>query len=118
MMATPSHAHRGGGHWTPATRLGTWTLSLAGFALGGTVALATAFAAGLERGESFSDNLYVTTAGAAILLCAAASVVTGGLARLRDHDDAWSVVVAVVVGALLTLSTLQQVAEGLGWLTG
>ena len=118
MMTTPSHAHRGGVRWVPETRLGTWALSLAGLALGGTVVLAVAFAAGLERGESFSDNWYVTTAGAALLLSAAASVVTGSIARVRRHDHAWSVVAAVVVGALLTASTLQQVAEGLGWMTG
>lgn len=118
MMTTPAHAHRGGVHWLPETRLGTWALSLAGVALGGTVALVVAFATGLERGETFSDNWYVTTVGVAILLSAAASVVTGSIARIRRHDHAWSVVAAVVVGALLTASTLQQVAEGLGWMTG
>lgn len=118
MMTTPSHAHRGGVHWVPETRLGTWALSLAGSALGGTVALAVAFATGLERGGTFSDNWYVTTAGVAILLSAAASVVAGSVARIRRHDHAWSVGAAVVVGVLLVASTLQQVAEGLGWMTG
>jgi hypothetical protein len=117
MMTTPSHAHRGV-HWAPETRLGTWALSLAGLALGGTAALAIAFSAWLEPAESFSDNWLLTAAGFAILASAAGSAVTGAIARIRDHDHAWSVVAAVVVGTLLTLLTLQQVAEGLGWMSG
>jgi hypothetical protein len=116
MMTTPSHAHRGV-HWAPETRWGTWALSLAGLALGGTVALAIAFSAGLEPAESFSDNWLLTAAGFAILASAASSAVTGAIARIRHHDHAWSVLAAVVVGALLTVLTLQQVAEGLGWMS-
>ncbi|MBD3947305.1 hypothetical protein [Nocardioides ganghwensis] len=117
MMTTPSHAHRGM-HWAPVTRTGTWALSLAGLALGGTVATAIAFSAGLERAESFSDNWLLTAAGFAILASAAASTVVGLVARIRHHDHGWSVVAAVVVGALLTALMLQQVAEGLGWMSG
>ena len=100
------------------TRTGTWALSLAGLALGGTVATAIAFSAGLERAESFSDNWLLTAAGFAILASAAASAVVGLVARIRHHDHGWSVVAAVVVGALLTALMLQQVAEGLGWMSG
>jgi hypothetical protein len=117
MMTTPSHAHRGM-HWAPETRSGTWALSLAGLALGGTVAIAVAFSAGLEPAESFSDNWLLTAAGIAILASAAASAVTGAIARIRHHDHSWSVLSAAVVGALLTVLTLQQVAEGLGWMSG
>ncbi|WP_207083375.1 hypothetical protein [Nocardioides sp. S5] len=53
MTSTPSHARRGV-HWSPGTRWGTWAVSLAGLALAGTVAVAIAFAAGLEPAESFS----------------------------------------------------------------
>lgn len=117
MMTTPSHAHHGM-HWAPETRLGTWALSLAGLALGGTVAIAVAFSAGLEPAESFSDNWLLTAAGIAILASAVASAVTGTMAWIRHHDHSWSVVSAVVVGVLLTALTLQQVAEGMGWMNG
>ena len=117
MMTTPSHAHHGL-HWAPETRSGTWALSLAGLALGGTVATAVALEAGMERAESFSDNWLLTAAGFAILASAAASAVVGLVARIRHHDHGWSVVAAVVVGALLTALMLQQVAEGLGWMSG
>ena len=52
MMTTPSHAHRGV-HWAPETRWGTWALSLAGLALGGTVALAIAFSHSSILGSIF-----------------------------------------------------------------
>ncbi|GAB3015111.1 hypothetical protein GCM10011376_06610 [Nocardioides flavus (ex Wang et al. 2016)] len=118
MMTAPSHAHRGSSHWAPESRSGRWAVSLAGLALAGTVSLAIAFAAGLEPGDTFSDNRLVTGTGAVILASAIASVVAGGVARTRHDDHGRSVVAATVVGVLLTLSTLQQVAEGLGWMTG
>lgn len=117
MITTPTHAHRGV-HWSPETRWGTWAVSLAGLALAGTVAVAIAFVAGLEPAESFSDNWLLTTVGVAILVSAAASAGTGAVAMVRGHDRAWSVVSATVVGGLATLLSLQQVAEGLGWMSG
>ena len=116
-MTTPLHTHHGMG-WAPETRLGTRALSLAGLALGGTVALAIAFSAGLESAESFTDNWILTAAGVAILASAAASAVTGLMAMIRRHDHSWLVLCATGVGVLLTALSLQQVAEGLGWLSG
>ena len=73
--ATFSGSARSASVWAPETRLGTWALSLAGLALGGTVAIAVAFSAGLEPAESFSDNWLLTAAGFVILASAAASAV-------------------------------------------
>ena len=106
-------------HARPDTRAGRWAVTLAGLAVGGTVALALALATGLEpRGEGFTDNWSVTIAGFTILVCAVASAVWGVLAVVRDQDRSWLVTAATVLGVLVTLSTLQQVAEGLGWLSG
>jgi hypothetical protein len=91
-------------------------VSLAGLALVGTVALAIAFAAGLESADSFSDNWLLSAAGVAILASAAASAATGLLALIRRHDHSWLVVTATGAGVLVTALMLQQVAEGLGWL--
>jgi hypothetical protein len=102
--------------WIPESRLGTWTLALAGLAVGGTVGLSVALAFGLERADSFTDNWIITGSGAAILASAAASVVTGGLAVFRRHDRSWLVMSATAFGILVTALTLQQVGEGLGWL--
>lgn len=112
MSTTPMHTHHDM-RWAPETQLGKWTLSLAGLALGGTVALAIAFSAGLESAESFTDNWLLSAAGVAILASAAASAVTGVLALIRRHDHSWLVVAATGVGGLVTALMLQQVVEGL-----
>lgn len=117
MSTTPLH-DRHGMHWAPGTGLGTWALSLAGLVLGGTVALAIAFSAGMEPADSFTDNWLLTAAGVTILGSAAAAAVTGLVAMIRRADHSWSVLAATGIGVLLTALTLQQVAEGLGWLSG
>lgn len=108
------HHHSG---WSPESRVGWWTVSLAGLALGGTLGLAVAFALGMDRADSFSDNWLLTGYGVALLVSAATSVVTGTLALVRHHDRSWVVVTGTVIGTLLTLLMLQQVAEGAGLMT-
>jgi hypothetical protein len=54
----------------------------------------------------------------AILASAAAAAATGLLALIRRHDHSRLVVAATALGVLVTVLTLQQVAEGLGWLDG
>ena len=115
MRTTVWKDHHAG--WSPESRAGWWTVALAGLALGGTLGLAVAFAVGLEPADSFSDSWLLTGFGVALLVSAAASVVTGALALVRHHDRSWVVVTATVAGALITVLTLQQVAEGAGLLT-
>lgn len=110
-----THGHHLG--WTVETRPGTWAIVLASLALGGTLTLAAAFAMGLEPADGFTDNWLLTSAGVAILLSAAASVVAGTVAVVRLHDRSWAVLTATAVGAVVTAATLMQVAEGLGWLS-
>ena len=114
--STPKTHH--GMQWSAETHLGTWTARLAGLAVGGTMALAIAFALGMERADGFSDKPIITLVGVAILASASTSVLTGALALMRRHDHSWLVLSATVFGVLVTAVTLQQVAEGLGWLSG
>jgi hypothetical protein len=104
--------------WSAETRAGRWALSLAALAVGGTVAVAIAFSAGLDHGGSFADNWVASLAGVAILASAVASVVTGLLALTRRHEHSRLVVAATCASGLVTVLMLQQVAEGLGWLSG
>lgn len=117
MNATPWQTHHDM-HWSPETRMGRWATSLAGVALGGTVASAIAFSLGMEHADSFTDKPLLTLAGLAILASGATSAVTGLLALVRRHDRSWLVLSATGVGVLITALMLQQVAEGLGWLSG
>ena len=107
-------------HWWPASRAGSWAVGLAGLAVAGTVATIIAFALGVERADGFTDTDHwaISLTGAGVLASAAASLAAGIDALVRRHDRAWLVVTAVVVGGLITLLMLQQVAEGLGWLSG
>lgn len=117
MSTTPLNTHHGM-HWSPETPLGKWALSAAGLAGGGTVALAVDFSAGVESADSFTDNWFLTAAGVAILASAVASAVTGAFALVRQHDRSWLVASATGLGAIVTVLMLQQIAEGLGWLSG
>ena len=103
--------------WSPASRLGRWTLGLAGLAVAGTAALTVAFSAGLESAESFSDNWLLTAVALAVLGVAVASVAAGLVALIARHDRSWAVVLATVAGTALSALFLQQLAEGLGWLS-
>ncbi|HEU4912681.1 MAG TPA: hypothetical protein VFV76_12365 [Actinomycetes bacterium] len=82
------------------------------------MAVAIAFAAGVDTGDSFTDNWFMSLAGVAILASAAVSVVTGSVALIRGHDRSWLVLAGTGLSLLVTALMLQQVAEGLGWLAG
>lgn len=117
MTTTPSTSHHGM-HWRPETQLGRWAASFAAAALALTVALMIAFAAGLEPADSFTDSWLLTTVGAAVTVGSVAATITGLLAMTHGHDHSWLVAGATGVGFLMSVLTLQQVVEGLGWLTG
>ena len=116
MTTTPSTSHHGM-HWLPQTQFGRWATTSVAAALGVTIALSVAFAAGMERPDTFADSWLVTVAGAATLIGSAAATATGVLAMTRRHDCSWLVAGATGVGLLLSVLMLQQVAEGLGWLS-
>lgn len=115
MRTTVASNHRVG--WSPQSRAGSWALALAGLALGGTVALAVAFALGLEPADGFADNWLLSASGVAVLLSGVGAVVAGVLALVRRHDRSWAVLSATAVGVVVSAATLMQVAEGLGWLS-
>ena len=116
MTTTPSTSHHGM-HWLPQTQLGRWAASCAATALGLTVAVSIAFAAGVESGDSFGDNWFLSVVGFAVLIGSVTATLTGLVAMTRRHDHSWLVAGATGVGLLLSALMLQQVAEGLGWLS-
>jgi hypothetical protein len=105
------------GGWRPESRSGRWSAAFAGLAAGGVAAVVVAFALGVEPADGFRDNWLLTGTGTAILSCAGAAVGTGTQALVRRHDRSWAVLSAVTVGVVLLALMLQQVAEGLGWLS-
>lgn len=115
MKATAFNGHHGA-DWSPETRFGTWSISLAGVALGGLAVLAVAFALGAGPADRHFDTWFLSLVGTAILATGAAAAVTGALAIMHAHERAWSVLCATACGVILAVLMLQQVAEGVGWL--
>lgn len=86
---------------------------LAGASLAGLVLLAVSFGVGLvEPVETFSDSWLLVAWGGAVLGAGVAAVVSG-LVAARRGERSWSVTAAVVVGVLLALAVLNEVAQGL-----
>jgi hypothetical protein len=79
----------------------------------GLVLMAVSFAFGLvESVETFSDNWWLVAWGGAVLGAGAASAVAGFVAA-RHGERSVSVPAATVVGVLMTLLVLNEVAQGL-----
>jgi hypothetical protein len=107
----PSAHH--GMRWAPETRAGRTCLALAGLSLTGLVGLAVSFATGLvESVETFSDSWLLVAWGGAILASAVAAVASGFVAA-RHGERSWGVTAAIVLGVLLALVVLNEVAQGL-----
>lgn len=112
MRNTLPAAHHGM-RWAPENRSGRVSVALAGGSLTGLVLLAVAFGVGLvESVETFSDSWLLVAWGGAVLAAGVAAAVAG-LVAARRGDRSWSVAAAVVVGVLMTLVVLNEVAQGL-----
>ena len=66
----------------------------------------------MESVETFSDNWLLVAWGGAVLGAGAGAAVAGFVAA-RHGERSWSVTAAVVVGVLMTLVVLNEVAQGL-----
>ncbi len=98
----------------PESRPGTWTLALASASVVGVVLLAISLATGLvESAADFTDNWLLTGWGVAILATGASSVIAGAFAIIRRHDRGWIVPIAALLGLLMTVLMLHEVAQGL-----
>ena len=105
-------AHHGM-RWAPETRSGRLSVTLAGLSLAGLVLLAVSFGVGLvESVETFSDNWLLVAWGGAVLGAGGAAAVAGIVAARRG-ERSWGVTAATVVGVLMTLVVLNEVAQGL-----
>jgi hypothetical protein len=99
--------------------MGKWAVALATGSVLGVVLSVVGFTIGvMESAPTFSDNWLLTGWAVAVLGSGAASVVVGALAILRRHDRSWMVLLAACVGLFVAAVMLNEVAQGLGLLTG
>ena len=94
----------------PTTDLGRWSIGLFALFVMGLSAFFLAVAVGQRGGEGFFDNMWLT--GPMLVAYAGAVGATGaGLTAIVGHGErAVPVVLAVVVGALVTLFGILEVA--------
>ena len=86
---------------------------LAGASLAGLLVLTLSFAFGLvESVETLSDNWLLFAWGGAVLAAGAAAAVVGVVAARRG-EHSWRVTAATVIGVLLSLLVLNEIAQGL-----
>lgn len=99
--------------WAPETREGRLSVMLAGASFAGLLILTLSFAFGLvESVETFSDNWLLVAWGGAVLAAGAAAAVVGIVASRRG-EHSWSVTAATVIGVLLAMLVLNEIAQGL-----
>lgn len=94
----------------PETTLGRWSVALIVLFAAGLSFFAVAVSAGQRGGERFFDNLWLTAPVLVAYAAAVGAAVTGLIAVFGRRERAVPVVVAVLVGAAVTLFGVLEVA--------
>ncbi|HLF61351.1 MAG TPA: hypothetical protein VI980_09255 [Acidimicrobiia bacterium] len=104
----------GHGHWHlhfwPKGRFGRWSVFSALAFLVGVLGLALAIASGEERGETLTDNWWLS--GPALLGAAGAfsALVTGVVAMIHEHDRSIAVILSTLIGLLVASFVTGEIA--------
>jgi hypothetical protein len=94
----------------PATAGGRWCVASFGVGVVGFVAMVVSVGSGQEGGEAFSDNWWISGPALLAVLGAVGALATGLFAIVRQRERAAPVVLATVVGALVSLFMLGEVS--------
>lgn len=94
----------------PASGHGNWSVGLLVTFIAGFAALVVAIAAGEKGGDTFTDNWWLAGPGLAAAASGIGAFVIGLIALIRDRERSLAVMVATVVGALVTLSIALEIA--------
>jgi len=90
--------------------MGQWSVVLLLTFAAGLLGLMTAISSGQKGGDTFSDNWWLAGPAFVAALSAIAALVTGVIAIAREHERSISVALATVVGLLVTLFVVAEVA--------
>ncbi len=94
----------------PRTESGRWSLGLIAGFVAGLSCFAVAVATGQRGGEGFFDNLWLTGPMLAAFAAAVGATTTGLVAIVRQGERAVLVILGVLVGSLVTLFGVLEVA--------
>ncbi len=94
----------------PATGLGRWSVwLLATFAVGLT-GLMLAISAGQKGGDTFTDNWLLAGPGLVVAASGIGAFVTGLIAMVHEGERSPAVMLATLVGLLVTLFVVLEIA--------
>ena len=92
-------------HWHfrfwPIERFGRWSVGSAVAFVVGFTGLMLAAASGQEKGETFSDNWWLTGPALLLFVGAFSALVSGVVAMIREHDRSIGVILSTLVGLLV-----------------
>ncbi len=95
---------------TPGTEFGRWSLGLLVAFAAGLSLFSLAVAAGHRGGDDLFDNMWLTGPMLFAVGAAAGAAVSGLVAMIGQGERAVSVLVAIVVGSLVTIFGVMEVA--------
>jgi hypothetical protein len=95
----------------PTSRLGCWSVGLLILFFAAFLAMSLVVASGQTGGKTFSDNWWIAGPGFTAVSGAVGAFVAGLIALTRRGDRSFPVLVAVAVGALVTLFVLGEVTS-------
>lgn len=99
-------------HLLPTTLLGRWSVALLGLCVGSFAVFFLMVAAGQRGGETIFDNWLLTGPIAVAGISATAAALVGLIALVRDRERGLVVLLAIVLGALVTLFFAGELLNG------
>ena len=94
----------------PATVVGRWSLALFGLGVVGFMAMVAVVGLGQTGGDTFTDNWWISGPALVAALGIVGAFATGLYAILRQRERAALVILATVIGGLVTFFIIGEVS--------
>jgi len=94
----------------PVTVVGRWCFGLFSVGIVGFVAMVVAVGLGQEGGDTFTDNWWISGPALVAALGIVGAFATGLFAIVRRRERAALVILATVIGALVTLFIVGEIS--------
>ncbi len=109
MNSSTSPAPIGPRRLVPATLLGRRCLGFLGVGIVGLLAMVVSVGSGQEGGDTFADNWWISGPALVAALGLVGAFVTGLIAIVRNRERSLPVILATIVGALVTMFLIGEI---------